>query len=301
VVAWSFGDSGSVEEVAEFLASSATNMRTLDIRGLPLTATDILLLAATLAAAPRHCFVQRLLLQLPVYQSRIDPEARLLAAALRGGRKLRHVEVGQGNLLDGWTLLFASGERIPRTVVIGAELPRAFKAVAQGRSDVVAELAPAEVGETMGRRRVNLMALAALHDDAAVVRALLARGHDKDRGDRYNNTPLMSCTGGAAARVLLDAGCSREARAVDSSTALSQAVQRGDSGMVALLLAAGCSPDSGVPCALVSAVKDSRVDIAALLLAAECNATVKTFSGRTVLEFAQDRGCSAMVELLARR
>lgn len=145
---------------------------------------------------------------------------------------------------------------------------------------------------------------ACVNADSLSVQRLVASGKDLEETMAGGATPLMLCsmhgvTKGVA--LLLAGGAKVNAATSNGATALYFAAQDGHTEIVRLLLNAGADVNakgSDEWTALHTAVWDDYQDIVALLLKKGAARDAKNKDGDTPLKIAQDRGLTAMAQLL---
>jgi len=146
---------------------------------------------------------------------------------------------------------------------------------------------------------------AAQQDDAAAVRALIAKSVKVDQPAADGSTALLWAVYNAnldLTRALLAAGASADTANKYGVTPLLQASRTGDARIMAALLKAGASatrahPDGETP--LMATARTGNIDAVRLLI--EAGATVNaadSYQGETALMWAAAEGHAAVVELL---
>lgn len=144
------------------------------------------------------------------------------------------------------------------------------------------------------------------HDDASLVRALLAAGANARAANRYGVTPLaLACTNGnpEVVDLLLAAGADPNAALRGGETPLMTAARTGRPGPVRLLLARGADANAKLPegqTALMWAAAEGHVAVVEILLAAGAEFQSPLETGLTPLLFAARAGHTAVVQALLR-
>ncbi|MEU6249600.1 ankyrin repeat domain-containing protein [Glycomyces sp. NPDC047010] len=188
-----------------------------------------------------------------------------------------------------------------------------LEAAGAGDADAAARLLGrgAEVDVRDGEGRSPLM-LAALADHVAAARVLVEYGADPDARDDLGDTPWVTCgvTGSVAMmHAILDAGPDLEVPNRRGGSPLHPASERGHADYVREVLAA-----TGIAAyidrvnyngwtALLEAVAlgdggGPHQEIAALLLDAGADASIRDRNGRTALDHARERGYGVIADLL---
>ncbi|GAA3844882.1 ankyrin repeat domain-containing protein [Streptomyces phyllanthi] len=148
-----------------------------------------------------------------------------------------------------------------------------FTAVYERAEDAVVRLlrdgASPEATDEDGQ---SVLYLAALRDDPAIARLLLAAGADPDRLSAGADSPLCGAACGGhteVVRALLTAGATPDLEEELGFTALTWAVQRGNTGVLVALLESGADPNrpgpTGEPPLVAAARRGSLSCVRALL------------------------------------
>jgi ankyrin repeat protein len=148
----------------------------------------------------------------------------------------------------------------------------------------------------------NGLIWAASHGNSTLVPLLLATGSSVDFAGRGGETALIA----AAKRgrndivlMLLDAGANTEAKNIHDHTALIAAAHAGHNLVASTLVAAGANVDASKGwTALMWAVNRNNSSLVAILLAAGANTEILDSGGNTTIALAASRGHSSIVCML---
>jgi ankyrin repeat protein len=167
----------------------------------------------------------------------------------------------------------------------------------------LAAASPARAELDLSPRRAQLLqAIAA--NDADKVREMLVRGENPNTVDLDGRTALILAAGqgnSAIVQMLIDQKARVAAADKNGGTALHWAAERGHAEVVRLLLAAKAGVDAenkrGATPLMLGAASGSP-EVVNLLLAAGADSRRQDYTGRSAVDYAQDKRNSRIVQLL---